>query len=260
MKKYDLKDEDFCAYIEGLCLGNLPIEFYGEYLRHITVKELLLMGEKKYSELIAPFTLTKDIFSGDAGDIYLLEILSLPKLDEYFEFTIEALKLFFNTDNVSVAKIGDSEIEIIINNSLFIDKIKFEELREIILKICNATKLTNDKLDRSKEEKTLTLEQINCIKNKRERDYQMAIYERNNKKNKEKNKSMALYNVYNYVCNSDAVDYEKPLNFNLYQLYNTYNINHRKDSYKYTMRILASGMCSDTKKLDLRPLSQQIVK
>lgn len=258
---YDLNDFEFNSYIEGLCLANLPIDFYGKELYHINVKDLLKMGEKKYSGLIVPFSLSQEVvFEKEIEGIYLLEIISIPELAEHLENMAEALKIFFKTDDVNIFRSKDTEeVEIVIDGDLFIDKLKFEELSGLILKMCNTEKLK--RTDESKEkEKTLTLEQINSIKDKREREYQLAIYNSNQKKKANKNKSMALYNVYSYVCNNDTVDYEKPLRFNIYQLYNTFNINHKKDEYKYTMRVLASGMCSDTKKLDLRPLSQQIVK
>lgn len=262
MLNYDLKnDEDYSSYVEGLCLANLPIEFYGQHLRHITVREALLMGEKRYSDLIIPFCLTPSVvFKENVKNVYLLEMLALPELNKYLEFTVDALKLFFDTENISVIKTDNFGVEIVVNNSLFLDKIKFEELSNIILKMCNATKITKDNLKKSEGERTLTLEQIENIKDRRERDYQMAIYKNNQKNKSKQKKTKALYNVYNFVCNNDVVDYEKPLGFNLYQLYNTFNINHQKDNYKYTMRIVTSGMCSDTKKLDLRPLSQQIAK
>jgi hypothetical protein len=254
---YDLKDEQYMEYIEGLCLANMPIEFYGQHLRHLTVKEVLLMGEKKYSELILPFSFSEETFpEGTFNEFYLLDVLSLPNMEEYLSNSIETLKLFFDTDDIKIWSAEGLGIEVIINGSLFLDKIKFEKLREIILKICNIGKLKKN----TDEEKTLTLEQINKIKDAREREYQMAIYENNNKNKKDKYKSISLYNVYNYVSNADIVDYEKPLKFNLYQLYNTFNINHKKENYRYTMRIVSSGMCTDTKKFDLRPLSQQIVK
>lgn len=248
--KYDLSNEDYKEHLETLCLANLPIEFYGEYIRHLTIKEIMLMGQKKYGDLIAPFTFSKEMFNGFQGDFYTLEVLLCVEMREYFKNVIVMLKILFDTDNIKVFK-----DEIIINDRLFIDKYKFEELTSIILKMSNVQKYKKPKDD---GEKKLTLEEINKIEDVRERRYQMRIYEKDKKEQKEKYKSIALYNVYNLVSNSNGVDYDKPLNFNIYQLYNTFGVLHKKENHNYNMRLASSGMVSEVKKLDLRPLSQKI--
>lgn len=249
--KYDLLNEDYKEHLETLCLANLPIEFYGQTLRHLTVREIMLMGEG-YNKLILPFTLSKDMLPMDYnGEFYVLEVLLCSDMNEYLIDAIEILKLLFDTDKINVFK-----EEIVVNEKLFIDKYRFEELRNIILMMFNLQQYKKN----LNESRVLTLGQIEKIENPREKSYQKKKYEAYKREQKQKYKSISLSNVYNTIVHSSdgIIDYNKPLGFNVYQLYNTFNILHKKENYKYVMSVATSGYCTDIKKLDLRPLSQQI--
>lgn len=246
---YNLNDDDYKEYVEMLCLANLPIEFYGEYLRHLTIKEIMLMGDR-YNLLIAPFTLSRDMFDGYEGKFYTLDVLLY--LREYLDNAIAMLELLFDTKNIEVF-----ENEIIVNGRLFIDRDKFEELTNIILKMSNVCKYKKNK-NSNGEDECMTLEQIEKIKDPREKRYQMRIYENTRKEQKKKYKSVSLYNVYNCVSNLDGIDYEKTLRLNVYQLYNSFTILNKKEQYDYSMKVATSGYCSDVKKLDLRSLPERV--
>lgn len=248
--KYDLLNEDYKEHLETLCLANLPIEFYGQTLRHLTVREIMLMGER-YNKLILPFTLSKDMLPMDYnGEFYVLEVLLCSDMNEYLIDAIEILKLLFDTDKINVFK-----EEIVVNEKLFIDKYRFEELVNIILKMLNLTKYKKPK---NNGEKYLTLEQIKNIEDIREQKYQMSIYKKRQKEERKKYKFVSLSNVYNCVANLNGIDYEKPLNLNIYQLYNTFTVLNKKEQYSYVMKVATSGFCSDVKKLDLRSLPERV--
>lgn len=246
---YDLKNEDYKEHLEILCLANLPIEFYGEHIKHLTVKEIMLMGNE-YSEVISPFTFSKEMFNGFQGEFFTLDVLLCIEMREYLARAIVLLKMLFDTDDINIFK-----NEIVVNGRLFIDKYKFEELTNIILKMSNVQKYKKPK---DNAEKKLTLEHIEKIENPREKRFMMKMYEDEQKKNKEKYKSISLYNVYNCVSNLNGIDYEKPLGFNIYQLYNTFSVLHKKEQHSYVMKVATSGFCSDVKKLDLRSLSERV--
>lgn len=247
---YNLNDDNYKEYVEMLCLANLPIEFYGKYIRHLTIKEIMTLGDR-YSQFLAPFTISKDVFDGHEGKFYTLDVLLY--INEYLDNSFELLKMLFDTDDIQV--FGE---EIIIDSELFIDKFKFEELTEVILKMFSISRY---KKKENENRRILTPDKIEKIKDPREKSYQKRKYEAYMKEQREKNKVISLMNVYNTVVHfSDGkIDYNSVLDFNIYQLYNTFTILHKKENYRYVMSIATSGYCSDVKKLDLRPLSQQIL-
>lgn len=257
MELYNLDNEQYATYIEGLCLANLPIEFYGQYLKQLYVKDILLLGEEEYGKLITPFTLSKEILLENPNtDIFLLDIYSLDEFRTELEYLIKALKLFFNTSDIELWNNGQN-LEIIINKNLFLDGNKFEKLRKIILKTNNTRELTKEDLKKT-EEKSFSFKD-----NKLKSEWQLFMEERRRKKEskneKKKDRATNIINVYNFISNCNNIDYKMPLELTIYQLYNSYNNYHIKDNYNYTMRIATSGMV-DSKDLDLTPLSQRMAK
>ena len=270
MELYNINDEQYLSYIKGLCLSGLPIPFYNRYLHHIKIKDVFIMSEDKYNSLVNPFRLNSDALFGkpvNGEKRFLLDIL-MPKNGEdaiYVDYCIEFLKMLFITDNVKInlLKNDDSDEfhkEIVIDDMLWLDKYKFEQLSEIIQKMCRLKKISESDMNKDKKEKRLTYEQIMSIKDTREREYQLAIYNKNQKEDSKQKKALSLYSVFNYVCHtSNTIDYETPLNFNLYQFYNTYLILKKSERYKYDMRLLSSGMISDVKKMDTRWFAERII-
>ena len=57
----------------------------------------------------------------------------------------------------------------------------------------------------------------------------------------------------------ENIDFELWLNRNIYQLYDKFKNLHEREGYRERIRIEKSGFCS-SKDLDLKPLSQKIVK
>ncbi len=57
----------------------------------------------------------------------------------------------------------------------------------------------------------------------------------------------------------ENIDFELWLNRNIYQLYDTFKNLHEREGCRERIRIATSGFCS-SKDLDLKPLSQKIVK
>lgn len=267
MDLYNIEDEEYCEYLKGLCLTGLPIPFYNKHLHHIKVKDVFTMSEEVYNSLVNPFRLNSDALLGKppiGEERFLLDILSTD--DIQIDYCIEFLKIVFETNNVKLNympnddKPDEVHKEIVIDDILWLDKIKFEQLSEIIQKMCHLKKVTENDINKDKKEKKLTYEQIMNIKDRREREYQLAIYNKNKKEDSKNKKALSLYSVFNYVCHaSNSVDYEKPLSFNLYQLYNTYIILNKAEKYRYDMRLLSSGMLSDVKKMDTRGFNERII-
>lgn len=267
MELYDVKDEEYLSYLKNLCLADLPVPFYNKNLYHIKVKDIFMMGEELYSSLIKPIRLNSEALLGElqvGEERFLLDVLLAD--DTQMDYCLELLKIIFKTNNVKMSEIQNDNMkglhrEIIIDDVLWLDKYKFEQISEIIQKMCYLKKITKDDIKGETKEKKLTYEQIMSIKDTREREYQLAIYNKNKKEDNQKQKVIGLYSVYNYVCHaSNIIDYDKPLNFNLYQLYNTYKILHKAEKYRYDMRLMASGMISDLKKMDTRWFNERIVE
>ncbi|MGL5152641.1 MAG: hypothetical protein ACRC7N_18970 [Clostridium sp.] len=255
MDLYNLNDEEYSDYIEGLCLSNQPIPFYNKKIRHLTVKELFLMGETKFNSLILPYAITKEMIKGiETIDVSLLDIIY--NLDKHFLNAIQLIKIVFDIkdDDISVMPIYDNginKINIMLNGDelLCIDDKKFNELRTILLKICNTKEL--------KESVT------NATTNFADKTYNNRfekLYKGRAKSNNKKKKINKFYNIYNCVVHSEnIIDYENKLNWNIYQLFNTYKTLNIKESHDYTMRLYSSGMV-DTKGIEVKSLYEQISK
>ena len=271
MQLYDMNDYDYKEYVRGLCLAGLPIPFYSKQLNHIKVKDVFMMGESNYNMLINPFRINSDVLfekPKNGEKRYLLDILLSNDYQMHIQlqFVLEFLKLVFATDKIELTHMtnenGDGfHKEILVDNDLWIDREKFEQLSEIILEMNRLKKITKSDINIEKKERRLTYEQIMNIKDRRERDYQLAIYKKNQKEEAKQRKASGFYSIYNYVCHSsNMVDYEKPLNLNLFQFHNTYIILNKTEKYRYDMRLISSGMITDFKKIDTRWFNERIVE
>lgn len=268
MDMYNIENTEYLEYVKSLCLAGIPIPFYNTFLHHIKVKDIFVMSEDIYNSLVRPFRLNSDVLFGkteNGNKRFLLDILASDKDGVQLGKCLEILKIIFNTENIEINDMKNDDLqgyhkEIVVNNTLWLDKYKFEQLSEIILKMCYLRKVTEEDVNDNSKEKKLTYEQIMNIKDKRERDYQLAIYNKNKSEEKKQSKALSLYSVFNYICHaSGVIDYEKPLNFNIYQFYNTYKILRESEKYKYDMRLVSSGMVSDIKKMDTRWFNERII-
>ena len=264
MELYNMKDEEYKNYIKGLCIANIPIDFYGLKINHIKVLDIFNMGEDEYKKIIYPMTLTKEVLLKDTNiDVNLLDLLTS---DIYYDSLVKCLCMILDLkkEDIGVVSLDGLHNEIIINKfGVFITGGMFDQLKDIVLFI-NCLKETKiEDIEDNSKTKELTYEQIMKIKDRRERDYQLAIYKRNKKDNKKQNNIFSLYNLYNYVSHFyGKFDYEKALNLNIYQLYNTYNVLIKTEKYNSDMGLLSSGMisASDIKKIDNRWFSERIVE
>ncbi|WP_346938179.1 hypothetical protein [uncultured Clostridium sp.] len=268
----DLNDEKQKYYYLGNCMIREPIDFYTEKIYQPIVRDIFKMGEDDYKELLSPFILSRDLFSDKPSDMRIFEILmsdmqiimSLKSSLSYFmkidifeyiendEGEIEK-KENIKTFTVDDKSIGRSRNKIIIKDKLIIDDDKFDELKSLILFMCNVKEITKTDLDNGNE--------ANEYKFKDE-EYGKKFDKlfKNRKKEKSKvNKKVQLVNVYNYIVHAqDSIDYDRPLKWSIYQLYNSYQDLHKKENVKFIYDVVSNGMGSkDTK---LQSLSETIVK
>lgn len=255
MEKYNLKDDNYTNLINGLCLAKIPIEFYGEYLHHLTVKDILIMGEEEYKKLMMPFMLSKEVILKDVNlNISMLDILTDISFQHYCEYLKMALKLLFKIDDsdIKIVSIDGKHNEIIINNRLYINGDKFEQLRLIILKMNNLTELKKKDIEKS------TVKSSNEEYNKR-----LAVFYSGKKEyeeNKKKDKSGDIYNLYNLVVHlQNKIDYDNVLNFSIYQLYNSVKNLNIKEDYDFTRRLYSSGQIT-LKNLEIPIYYKQILE
>lgn len=265
---YDLSNEQDYYYIHGKCIANLPINFYGLNIKQISLKDYFNYGEEWFARLVYPFRLNKKILLKEQDlidNIGILELFDLVseeqrknKSNEIIEdILIENLKYLFTTNNVKKMIINKHNVPFvnyIVDDTLMINSEKFEELKKIILVICGEI----DELDLSKLNSKKTIK----LKNKKDQAAYNKLLE-GRKKRAEKNKddkSVKLFNIYRAVVYmQENIDFELWLNRNIYQLYDTFKNLHEREGYRERIRIATSGFCS-SKDLDLKPLSQKIVK
>lgn len=257
MELYNVEDKDYNSYLEGLNIAGKPVEFYGYYIKPITVDEVLKMGEKKYNELITPFALSKKALLEDINtDVFLLDILFLEQFNSYLESLMKAIKLFLNPLKIDIWK-NENHVEIILDGKLFINGDKFEQMRKIILKMNNSREFTKEDLKVDKPD------DFKFIDDTAKKRWQKFMNERKKKQESEEEQKkiryMSVVNVYNFISNCKVIDYAGTLKLTIYQLYNSYNFYNIEDNYKYTMRLATSGMV-DSKELDLTPLAMRVTK
>lgn len=258
MKLYDMSDEDYKEYVKGLCLAGLPIPFYNKLLNHLLIEDLFKIGDEKYRFITTIFRLDTSNMPNQGENI--LDLISeSTELEKYFDLCIEFLKMLFSTEDIRIQDILGHR-EIVIDEELYINSEKFKELSDIILTMCYLKKVKKEDIKSKPKEKRLTLEQIMSIKDTREREYQLAIYNKNKNDEDKQDKVLSLYNVYNYISNFlGNIDYKKPLKLNLYQFYNSFEVLRKTEKYNNDMRTITSGMCSDVKKIDTRFFSERII-
>lgn len=70
---------------------------------------------------------------------------------------------------------------------------------------------------------------------------------------------MKLVNVYDYIVHSqNNINYDAPLEWSIYQLYNSYQNLHTRDNINFLYDVASNGMLSSKEKL--KSLSEEIAK
>lgn len=236
-----MNDEEYRNYLKGLCLANLPVPFYGLYLSHITIKDIVEMGETVYRKTILPISLSKEVILKDCNiDIELIDLLmSTEELASYRENLIKLLSLVFKVEfkDITIASLDGVHNEIIIKNKLFMNNNIFKNFKDIVLfmnklKEIKLKDLSDNKFKSSDETYNKRLE----VFYKGKAEYEEI------KKNENTDEILNLYSFIVHIQNT--VDYERVLKLNVYQLYNSAKELTKKEDYNFTRNIYSSGQVS----------------
>lgn len=244
MKLYDVEDKNYRNYIKGLSLANKPISFYTRNINHISVSDVLSMGEETYKRIMLPFILSKEfIFGEDIPNVDILDILTDDSFSKYQDDLVFAISLVLNVDlnNVKIVKIDTYHKEIVVEdkvfaNNLYIDNSKFEELKSIVLFINNLRELkkTDNEKDRFKSTDEYNKRLEVFYKGKEEYD-----------KVKTEKSNGDILNMFDFLVHfQNNIDYNKVLQMNLYQFYNSIKICSKKEDFMFTRDIYSSGQIS----------------
>lgn len=254
---YDMKDKYDRYYVLQHALFNEPIDFYGFNLYCPTIKDILKMGERKYTELLSPILSDLSFYVGDDSlnsDDLLEHIFKQRKNNIIggfntpilFDFLKESLSYFFKLPCESIDEcVGNSIILLSENKSTIIDIKKFKELRDIICEITKTKIYTY--LDIKKKESEQKIYSSDPIMNERIKRYENAKKISEKAKEKTENKVVELYNVMSFVCNHKG--YEVVKEYNIYQLLNTYEFINADTSFKFNLKIASSGFASENFRL-----------
>lgn len=260
-------DKDRYFYL-GNCMIGEPINFYTEKIYQPIIKDIFKMGEDDYSRLLTPFIIPIDFFQNIPSDMSVYEatmcdtqlIASLMVSLSYF-MKIDIVEYIKNEEdvtekieNIKIYSVKDKKTnryrnQLIIKDRLIIDDEKFDELKTLILLICNVRELTKKDLESNKDvEKPINKSKEKLLKGRKE----------NNKYSTEE-KRVKLVNVYNYVVHEPPMpDYNRYLNWTIYQLYNTYGNMMKKKNIQFTYDVITNGM--GTKDMKIESLADQIIK
>lgn len=245
----DLTDETQKYYYLGYCMSGSPIEFYGEHIYQITVKDIFDdITEQIYNSILLPYVTPIQYYENisekytlyDAittnGDMVSLFLLSL---SVFMRKEIKDIKTYKKFDK----RINANKIQIMINNNILTSQM-FDELRQIILLICNVREnkyIKNDNKPMSEKKKKL-------LTRRKENNFNEVEYKR-----------VKLINVYNYVVHQDnIVDYDKWLNYSIYRIYNSYNNLMQKENTRFIYDVVSHGF--GDKKTKLEPYVDKILK
>lgn len=243
----DLNDEKQKYFYLNKCVSGKPVDFYGEKIYQPTVDEVFEMGEDTYYEFLSPFIVGRGLYNAP-DDMNTYECIMNNK--KMIVNLIMAINYFLKIDNVRIyecrslsKKLGRPVNQIILNDRLIIDNNKFEELKQIILLICNTKEVDKDDVEENKQE----------ISGKFKSSKEKLLKGRSKSKKKQnEEKRVKLANVYNFIVHSqDKIDYQNPLTWTIYQLYDTYQLQHMKENIKFIYDIASNGMLEKGKELEL---------
>lgn len=235
-------------------LVDIPYNFYGQLIYPIKVRDVFEMGENKFQAIMQPYVVTAEYLDlvDVAKQIPLFNLLVL----------IPNIKQAIQDSLILIFKLNPSEIRFVegadginsyflIRDKLIINHLKFAELRQHMLIMCCA-----------KELKKPVKSKIEKVAEKYKKGFEILMAKRKqNPYLQAEQRSVELLNVFNTIVHSQMIiDYEKVSNFNVFQLYNSYQALNIKEGYDYTMKIATSGMCTNVEKLDLTPFSQRLAK
>lgn len=263
---YNLNDENTKYYYMGKVLTNKPIKFYGMNIRYITVDEVFNKGEKWLNEMLFPFMRNRDTYldSIPNDNIGLLEIFYYitetqlkngETIDTYMDLLKDGISYFFGIDEKRIdffIERNTGLINLVILDEynprgkapqLIINSDRFEELRKIILLICGDIQEIH-RSDLNKED----LE--SKIKSKSTKKRLGRLLEEEKKRESNMTKTSRIYNVYNSVVSmTDLVNYDRILDLNIYQLYNSYNNAQIKEDNNFLLNTASNGLCSEGTKI-----------
>lgn len=251
----DLNDEKQKYFYLGKCVSGKPVDFYGEKIYQPTVDEIFEMGEDAYYEFLSPFIVGRGLYNAP-DDMNTYECIMNNK--KMIVNLIMAINYFLKIDNVRIyeckslsKKLGRPVNQIILNDRLIIDNNKFEEFKQIILLICNTKEVDKDDVEN---------DSFKC-KDSKYNEKVSKLLENRSKSIKKQNeiKKVKLMNVYDYIVHSQSIiDYDAPLKWTIYQIYNTYKNLHIKEGVTFTYSVASNGLLDKDQKL--KQLSDEIAK
>lgn len=253
----NLNDDKEKYYYLEKCITRKLIDFYGLKIYPPIVDAIFEMGEDKYKELLMPFILSNEYLKlpntyGLLEDVYLFdgymsELLIL-SLCYFMKLKREDFKIF-KPENKNGVK-G----KIIIKDRFIVNNDKFNELKILIQMMCNVKELTKADLDNEDEDK------YEFVSEEARRKAEQYLKEKKKATNKKtQDKRVKLVNVYDYVVHAqDNINYDAPLEWSIYQLYNSYQNLHMRENIQFTYDVASNGMLNSKEKL--KTLSEEIAK
>lgn len=238
MELYNMKDEEYKKYIKGLCIANIPIDFYGLKINHIKVLDIFNMGEDEYKRTIYPMTLSKEVLLKNTNiDVNLLDLLTS---DIYYDSLVKCLCMILDLkkEDIGVVSLDGLHNEIIINKfGVFITGHMFDQLKDIVLFINCLRGLTLE-----------DLEDKHFKSSNNEYNERLAVFYKGKEeydKTKENEDQNEIFNLCNFLIHIQSkIDYKNVLDLNIYQFYNSIQVLNYKEDYNFTRDIYSSGQIS----------------
>lgn len=228
MELYNLKDKKYKEYIRGLSLANIPINFYTFKINHITVRDVLSIGEERYLRMMLPFMITKGYALEDESvNVELIDLVTSNKFYDYHDDFIMALSLFFNVspEEIRFDCLDGVHNEIIIKDKLYINSYLFNQLRDILLFTNNIKELTNSNSNKKR------------FKSNEEYNKRLDVFYKGKEEYEKVKKDMPnneIVSMFDFVVHlQEVISYENILRLNIYQLYNSFKRYNQREDYRF---------------------------
>lgn len=179
-------------------------------------------------------------------DFFLLQMIQGEKGNLYIFQLIKYLKLLYRTDEVKLVEMKDKDLNSIgisikvENEEYFINRENYDNLVEIIsIMLGNGNNIKEKELKDELNEIDLKI-----AKRRKEFERKKAMREaRLKKENIEKDNSLTILDIINYIIHTDnsQYNYDNILDLTVYQIMNTFKLYQAKEVYKTNMDYRTSG-------------------
>lgn len=217
-------------------MSGRKINFQNSFIHQPSINDIDIVGEEKYNELLLPFVVNLDNLNLPDNvkkdlkifDMFFIDGFISPDGKLFKDILVESL-IFFLKGEIMVY---DKEWKIIVDYATEINRHNFDELGEIIRRICC---IDNNKNEHKQEIKFKSQEA-------KEKYEKLMKYRQRSKSKEDDNFANMVSFVVNVNRNADRQKYDSVMQMTVFQFINSYQSFLSLESYDYNKLLTTSGM------------------